>query len=198
MNKESNADMIFITDLESVELTRNFIDLNIKIGGTLGKIANHWKEEIKKWEIKDVADFISKLQIDNATLPVDLKSYLVGLDEKINSLGIDLKNFSNISLDKFFSSQTERIKLIRAFPPKIEISKTPFEEIFAKNLGKHFLTLNPKIVEQGYCAALVGMAIVIVAHILKANADKYDELADHLINTASVVAPAVCAYLGGV
>lgn len=191
MSLDYKPDLTFEENLNSSTFTRGIFDFDIKIGGTLGELANHWKEEMKNWEVKDITDFFSKINIDKASLPSNLQGYFDNLDSSLKAINIDYNQFCTISIDTFNLSVAQTIK-VDVLGLIFQVKKVgKIEELYPQNLAKQFSSLNAEVTG-GLCSTLVGAAIVTGTYLLEANSDKYDELCKYLRDSAVVVAPAVC------
>ncbi|EJV74524.1 MULTISPECIES: hypothetical protein [Bacillus cereus group] len=167
---------------------------DVKIGGTLGSIAEKTKHELQKISVKDVNDLAKRVEGNIRDVP-SLKSIFENAQGELDKMKISFDRYAEISIDSWQQAMGTYIHMINLGDPIV-----PPDQLFAKILSGQYkkLALNsPAGTGAGPCGVLVSTGIILIGEIIKANGDKYKDTAEKLIVAAPVLGNSACAYLGG-
>ncbi|MBR0602800.1 hypothetical protein HF695_10755 [Bacillus safensis] len=176
------------------ELPKLFdLDLDVRIGGTLGDWSEKAKHELKKIKLSNLTDLQKRIESNVGNLSEEAIKAISDCQGILDSLKIDLPTLAGISI----SAQT-RARVF--FQSLVNAGATPSFDpnaVMANILARDYKQMSANTAVTGGCSTFVTTGIIVLGEIIKANGEKYDPVANVLIGSAALLGSASCASAGG-
>ncbi|PDY85982.1 hypothetical protein [Bacillus toyonensis] len=171
-------------------------DIDFKIGGTLGSWGEKAKSELEKVDIHDVTDLAKKVE-NVISDSKEIQNILNECQGVLENLKITIETLGAIALKSWYGARGRWHEIMTDPGGRPNPMPTP-EQLLSVSLAYEYKQLAvAEPAGAGACGVIVSTGIILLAEIIKANGEKYDEAADKMIIAAPGLGMATCAAMGG-